>query len=379
MSTFLLAEAFPGLARLPRAGIAKLPTPSQIVRYVSDAGMLALFVKREDQSSPVYGGNKVRKLDLLLGQALAENRRAVLTLGAYGSNHALATSIHARQLGLEPHAILTPQVPTPYAEETLRAHAAVGTCLHIAEDEAAAGRIALSLAEELLGRDGSAPYIIPAGGSAPLGVIGYVNAAYELMEQAKSFARDTLGGIPRLVERTIGFGELYVAAGSLGTAIGLAIGLQSLGRPYRVTAVRAIPGPQQKVDESAEDLVRETVALLRSYDPRFPEICFEDLCLSFSDEALGDHYALPTPMVTKAVDAARAVGLSLETTYSGKAFAVLDAHLTSKRVDQETVLFMDTYNSAPLPVGPLDMLPAPLQEYVFECRELYGGSGVLGA
>ncbi|MGV8082077.1 MAG: 1-aminocyclopropane-1-carboxylate deaminase/D-cysteine desulfhydrase [Coriobacteriia bacterium] len=373
MSRFLLAEAFPGLAQLPRAGIATLPTRYEVVRYESDAGMLALFVKREDLSSELYGGNKVRKLDLLLGEALAEKRRSVITIGPYASTHLLATAIHAKALGLEPHVIMMPQVPAPFAEEALLAHAAIGTCVHLARDEAEASLVALDLAEKLLHRDGREPYAIPIGGSSPLSAIGYVNAAYELLDQARAFAWSTLGGLPRLLDRTMDFGNLYVPAGSLGTCIGLAIGFESMGKPYDITAVRAVPGPREEVERRAEALVEETVALLRSYDRSFPEVRYEDLRLTFSDDALGTYFAEPTAEALRAVEDARKLGLALETTYSGKALAALDMHLRSKRVDRELVLFIDTYNSAVLPSGPIERLPEPLQEYVRQCREQYGG------
>jgi D-cysteine desulfhydrase len=93
-----LNRRFPGTASLPRAPIADLPTPVERI----DAPRLAvgrLSVKRDDLTSPAYGGNKVRKLQFFLGRALAEERRTVVTFGAYGSNHALATAVHARALG----------------------------------------------------------------------------------------------------------------------------------------------------------------------------------------------------------------------------------------------------------------------------------------
>ncbi|MDI6712840.1 MAG: pyridoxal-phosphate dependent enzyme, partial [Anaerosomatales bacterium] len=100
------AAIIEALAPFPRGGIAQLPTPLEPAPgLAAELGLSALAVKRDDRTSPRYGGNKVRKLDFLLGQALAEGRRAVVTFGAYGSNHALATALHARALGLEPHRV----------------------------------------------------------------------------------------------------------------------------------------------------------------------------------------------------------------------------------------------------------------------------------
>jgi D-cysteine desulfhydrase/L-cysteate sulfo-lyase len=140
-------------------------------------------VKRDDLTSRAYGGNKVRKLQYFLGQALADHRSTVVTFGAYGSNHALATAVHARALGIEAHAMLTPQVPTAYARATVLAHAGLGTVLHPIEgnDDSQQGeRLRVTLRE----RDGCEPLMIPVGGSSALGAVGFVYAALELTEQA---------------------------------------------------------------------------------------------------------------------------------------------------------------------------------------------------
>ncbi len=126
--TLPLFERFPGTASLPRVGLCTLPTP--LAPLPIDGAPAGLMVKRDDLTSALYGGNKVRKLEFLLGQALAEKRTSVLTFGAYGSNHALATAVHARALGLEPHVVLSPQAPGPFAAATLRAHAGLGTVVH---------------------------------------------------------------------------------------------------------------------------------------------------------------------------------------------------------------------------------------------------------
>ena len=142
-------------------------------------------MKRDDLTSQRYGGNKVRKLEFLLGEAVAKERRAVITFGAYGSNHALATAVHASALGIETHVVLVPQAPGPFAARTLRAHAGIGTRLHVAEGRDSK-RIAVEVKRALLERDGVEPAIIPMGGTNSLGTLGYVNAALELLGQAQA-------------------------------------------------------------------------------------------------------------------------------------------------------------------------------------------------
>ncbi|MDI6843105.1 MAG: pyridoxal-phosphate dependent enzyme [Anaerosomatales bacterium] len=357
--------AYPGLSALPRAAIAELPTPLVPMEALGrELGVGSLAVKRDDLTSARYGGNKVRKLQFLLGQALSEGRRAVVTFGAYGSNHVLATAVHARALGLEPHAVLSPQAPGPFARATLLAHAALGTQLHLAEgwdSEAQGARVAAELAE----RDGVEPLVVPMGGSAPRGVVGYVEAAFEIASQVEAGVWER----PDVV---------YLAGGTLGTAVGLAIGFAALRWPTRVVAVRVTP--EEVANEArAETLVAETVALLRSLDGSFPALRRADLALELRHDWFEPGYGVVTPETTAAVEMARRHGLALETTYTGKALAALTADARAGALAGARVLFLDTYNSAPMPApGRVDALPEALRAYVAECERLFGPGYGLG-
>jgi D-cysteine desulfhydrase len=376
--TLPLFERYPGTAVLPLAGIALLPTP---ITPLHDDNVHALHIKRDDLSSTVYGGNKVRKLDFLLGTALAAGRKAVVTFGAYGSNHALATAVHARQLGLEPHVILSPQEPGPYAAATLRAHAGLDTQIHLVDgwdgDEKAAEVVA-----ELTARDGIAPLVIPMGGTGTLGCAAYVNAALELLDQAEIPSRieefiDPEDGEVWTVETHepdvfYGADVVYVAAGTLGTAVGLAIGFAAAEVTTRVEAVRVTPEEVANLDV-ARALTEETVAMLTGLDPDFPPVTFDDLALNLRSDFFEPGYGIPTPETLAAVQMAAGAGLTLETTYTGKAIAALMADTDAGLLEDEHVVFWDTYNSAPLPApGPDTALPLPLQLYLEECDRLFG-------
>lgn len=353
-----LAARFPGTNALPRAGIARLPTPVQLIPATGLA-LGRLSIKRDDLTSPAYGGNKVRKLDFFLGQALAQGRRAVITFGAYGSNHALATAVHARAVGLDPYAILTPQGPTAYARATILAHAGLGTGLVPIEgwdgDEAAE-----RLVRERAARDGVEPLVIVMGGSSALGAVGFVDAALEVLD----------AGRPDLV---------YVAGGTLGTAVGLALGFAAAGARTRVVAPRVTPATVAN-DAVAAGLTADTVSLLRKLDPGFPDLTLADLRFELRQEFFGPGYAVATPGSESAVAAALDLsGLKLETTYTGRAFEALLADAKAGRLDGADVLFWDTYNSAPLPAaGPVEALPSVLREFVRECEGLTGGAGADG-
>ncbi len=345
-----LVQRFPGTAEFARVALCALPTPLESVHV--DGLDRALLVKRDDLTSELYGGNKVRKLEFLLGTALAEKRRAVITFGAYGSNHALATAVHATALGLEPHVVLSPQDPGPFAARTLRAHAGLGTVIHTV-DGWDGRRAAVEAMRALEARDGAEPYVIPMGGTSALGAIGYVNAAFEIAEQAH-------------VDR------VYVAGGTLGTAIGLAIGFALLGSSTRVSAIRVTPGEVAN-DAFAEKLAAETIALLRSVDASVPDIAFRDLAFELRHDHFEPGYGIVTPETLSAVEVASAAGMKLETTYTGKAFCALLADSAAGMLDGAEVAFIDTYNSAPMPpAGDEALLPPVLQDYVATCDELFG-------
>ncbi len=346
-----IVERYPGTATLPVAGIATLPTPLEPFATEGVSGPEhELWVKRDDLTNATYGGNKVRKLDFLLGDALAGERRAVITFGAYGSNHALATAVHARALGIEPHVVISPQAPTAYAAATLRAHAALGTELHPV-DGWEGMREAARIRQALTGRDDIEPLVIPMGGTNALGAISYVNAALEVGE---------------------GFDAVYVASGTLGTAVGLAIGFAAAGVATRVVGVRVTP-TEIANDAVARELAESTVGLLRSLEEGFPALRFEDLNLVLRHDFFEPGYAVPTPGTRGAVAAAADVGLRLETTYTGKALEALRSDAGRNALAGGRILFWDTYHSGPIPAaGPVEALPAHLQDYIAECDRLFG-------
>ncbi|NTU71428.1 MAG: pyridoxal-phosphate dependent enzyme [Coriobacteriia bacterium] len=371
-----IIERHPGFANLPRVALCDLPTPAEALDLPGEIAdrFHALYVKRDDLTSAAYGGNKVRKLEFLLGEAIEQGARTTLTFGAYGSNHALATAVFSRRLGLEPHAVLSPQAPGPFAAATLRAHAGLGTVIHLVDGWDGA-REAVRAKQALERRDGIAPCVIPMGGTSALGAMGYVNAAFELVAQAHAGERPVLGGL--LTMRGDGGAVIepdvvYVAAGTLGTAVGLAIGFAAAGLDTRVVATRVTPD-SVATDAIAEKLAADTIALARSLDAGFPPLTPVDLALELRHDWFEPGYGVVTPETTEAVELARAAGLTLETTYTGKAFAAMIADARAGDLLGSHVVFWDTYNSAPMPqAGPVAALPAQLREYVAQCDRLFG-------
>ena len=347
---------FPQLAaRLPRRQLAGLPTALEPApRLAAALGLPALLVKRDDLSGQPYGGNKIRKLEYLLGDALARGCDTVLTFGAAGSNHALATSIYARQLGLDCHAILSEQVQTPWVADTLRWHLQLGTRL----TPAAGYPQMLAAAADIRARHpgGSEKvYEITWGGSSPLGTIGFVAAGVEIAAQ---LAATGVHGPVRI----------YVACGTMGSVAGLVLGLHLAGSDATVVAVPILPTERVAVP-AVVALCEAASQLMREQDADVPACPDPGSRFEFRSGFLGAGYAQATPEGIEAMQlAAELAGLKTETTYTAKALACLIADARSGRLDGAVPVFWQTLNSQPKPPGlaavDTSRLPADLHRYL---------------
>ncbi len=330
-----LEKAFPSLARkLPRTAFAELPTP--VHRLAIDKTGAQVWIKRDDISGQEYGGNKVRKLEYLLGQAAAMGVSKVVTFGTAGSNHALATGIYARAAGLRSISMLTPQTNAAYVARNLLRGLRAGIEFHAYPDDKAVMRALpwVRLRHRLV--DGRAPMVIAGGGSSPLGTVGFVNAGFELAAQIKA------GQLPQP-------DLIYVALGTMGTAVGLLLGLRAAGISSRLVCVRVVHTRYANPTRFAQ-LADKTAAKIRSVDGRFPELGMTALAPEFRNEFFGGQYGRFTPAGMRAINIAAESGApALEGTYTGKAFAALVHDLESGRLKGKKILFWNTYNSRPFP------------------------------
>ncbi len=373
MDTIPLFRQFPALGRaLPRLPLATLPTPIERIRgpAVRDGG-LPVYVKRDDLTSRLFGGNKVRKLELLLGQARADAKRRVITVGGAGSNHAAATVLHAREAGLRSALILFPQPNAQAVRRNLLMDLHAGAELHPCDDYGVFRAKAEQLREHYRRVDGVEPMIIPAGGSAPRGVVGYVNAGLELAEQIRS------GDMPIPA-------RIYVALGTMGTAVGLLLGLRAAQLDIDVVGVRVVPlslasQPRMRA------LFEVTNRLLHERDPSFPLFEPRDEWFHVEHGYYGEEYGRFTAAAVDAmVRMGDATGLALDGTYTGKACAALLAHLASGDTPGP-LLYWHTRNSRPYPPDALRRdyheLPRQLWRY-FETpvqEEMAGDDGTVSA
>ena len=345
----LLAAAYPGIGkRLPKLAIADLPTPVTTHQLSSRSRTFDVAVKHDEATSSLYGGNKVRKLEYLLRRAQDRGARRVATFGAAGSNHALATAIHAVELGLECTCFLSHQKATPNVARTLNMHHRLGT--EIFRWGHGVDQVAL-FREHLQGRGA---WVIPLGGTCWLGAAGFVNAGLELAAQVAD------GLVPQP-------DRIYIACGTTGSAAGLALGIAAAGLQSTVHAIQVADNPFAS-ERKMRNLMAKTRLILNRADPSFLAHGFEPSVI-WRDEFLAGGYARVDDATATAVKVANdELGLSLETTYTGKAMAAMLHDLQSGGHDGESCLFWNTYNVQPLPVGSarpaeLDNIPAEFGRY----------------
>ena len=215
-------------ASLPHVPLATLPTPvERLVGSGAALGIKRLHVKRDDLSGALYGGNKVRKLEFIFGEAIEAGCEQVVTLGAVGSHHVLATCLYARQLGLKPAAHHFPQPITPHVLDNLRALSTTKPELELVGHPVALPfhQFKAQLMRWITQREET--FYIKGGGSSLAGVLGHVNAAMELSDQV-------LAGEAPAPD------VIVVAAGTNGTLAGLIVGLKMTPLRARIIGVRVV-------------------------------------------------------------------------------------------------------------------------------------------
>lgn len=311
------------------------PTPLEPLSALSSTAT-ELWVKRDDLTNPHYGGNKVRKLAYLLKKAQQHKRAQIpfnrlLTFGAAGSHHVLATTIHGRANGFDVAAVLTPQPSNPHAIENLQ-HAMDRGLIAYPCPRTFLAPVTFARVRQ------PGDYVIAPGGSSITGALGYVDAALELEEQVKHGAP-----MPEVI---------VVAFGSGATAAGLLAGLMETQLTTVIHAVRVVPaawGNHASVVALAAAAARQrnTNASLKRLSSR----------IRIVTDRLGKGYGYSTPWGELATNKAQSVGICVEQTYTAKAFS--HALRLVQTGQFQRVLYWHTL-SHPIPSLPLPTLPEPL-------------------
>ena len=346
----ILFERHPALGHaVPWRPLGAFPTPVEPLPAPDGAPDVRFLVKRDDLTSSLYGGNKVRKLEHFLAEAELLGRTTLVTVGGIGSNHGLATALHGRELGLRTEVSLFDQPVTDDVRRNLRGFLHAGAGLHYEGGQAAAFLRARRLLDEARGR-GERPYFINVGGTSRLGVVGYVSAALELADQIRR------GELPEP-------DRIFVPLGTCGTAAGLVVGLRMAGLRSRVSAVRVV-GLFPSNALMVRHFARDVTGWLRELDPSVPSVDVGLGDFEVHTEHLGPDYGVPTQEAEAALRWATP-RLTLETTYTAKTMAACLNYCRERSEPGETVLFWHTYNSAPVPqASSLEGLPRGLRGVV---------------
>ncbi|MDH3707090.1 MAG: D-cysteine desulfhydrase family protein [Acidimicrobiia bacterium] len=291
-----------GLDRFPRVALGHWPTPLEpCLRLHEAVGGPLVWLKRDDCSGLAFGGNKTRKLEFLLGEALAADASRVVTFGAIQSNHARQTVAACNRVGLACDLILVELVDRAtdaYATSGNRLlDDVLGATVHVVPDFDAAAE----LAAELAAAD-PARFFVGTGGSTPVGTLGYVAMVAELAAQL-----DEVGVVPQRV---------VTATSSGGTAAGLVLGAALGGHDVEVLAA-AVSDSADVARDTIDALVGQTALLVD--DPLEGEAV-----LTVDDSCLGEGYGVPTAASQAAIELlARTEGVLLDPVYTAKAFALL--------------------------------------------------------
>ena len=291
------------LTQFPRIRLAHLPTPLEhMPRLTKHLGGPRLWIKRDDCTGLGTGGNKTRKLEFLMADAIELDSDTVITQGATQSNHVRQTAAATARLGLSCHIILEDR--TGYSDEAYQSNgnvllynifgANVTTCAGGTDMNAEMENLA-----DLLKTQGKKPYVIPGGGSNPVGALGYVNAAFELIAQANDL--------------DLKASHVVTATGSAGTQAGLVVGMAAMNCAVPLLGI-GVRAPKEQQEKAVYELAVHTATHMN-----LAGIMKRENVVANTDY-VGPGYGLPTEGMIDAVNlVARLEGILLDPVYSGKA------------------------------------------------------------
>ncbi|WP_071674156.1 D-cysteate sulfo-lyase [Nioella nitratireducens] len=313
------------LARFPRLHLAHLPTPLEPMPRLSKELGAEIWIKRDDCTGMSTGGNKTRKLEFLMAEAVEMGADMVMTQGATQTNHGRQTAAFAAKLGMGCHILLEDR--TGYNNENYNGNGNVLLDhLHGATTQKFPGGTDMATemekAAEAERAKGKTVYVIPGGGSNPTGALGYVNCAFELVGQAN--------------DRSLVIDRVVHATGSSGTQAGLVTGLKAInaGIPVLGIGTRA---PQPKQEQMVYDLACRTAEKLGC-----PGVVARDDVMANTDY-VGDGYGLPTDSGLEAIRMfAELEGILLDPVYSGKGAAGLIDLARKGTFKDQRIVFLHT-------------------------------------
>ena len=321
------------LSQFPRVRLAHLPTPLEHLPRLSEhLGGPEIYVKRDDCTGLATGGNKTRKLEFSMGEALQQKADTIITVGAVQSNHVRQTAAAACKLGLKCEVLLEHRVGHP--SDLYRNSGNVlldrifGANLREYEKGTDFDAAIAEVAGEVRAAGGT-PYIIPGGASNPVGALGYVNCGLELLQQFS--------------EQSLSVDHIVTATGSAGTHAGLAVGIRGGGSDLPILGI-GVNAPQDAQEGRVYELAVETADLVGA-----PGVVSRDDIIADCNY-IGPGYGEPTDSMNEAVlMLARLEGLLFDPVYSGKALAGMIDYIREGRFEGgSTIVFLHTGGAAGL-------------------------------
>ena len=321
------------LTRFPRVPLAHLPTRLEHLPRLSEhLDGPDIWVKRDDCTGLATGGNKTRKLEFSMGEAMEQGADTIITVGAVQSNHVRQTAAAACKLGLKCEVLLEHRVGGPSNLYLTSGNVLLDRIFgaNIREyDKGTDFDAAMEAIADEIRANGGTPYVVPGGASNPVGALGYVGCGEELLQQCR--------------EQGIEFDHVVTATGSAGTHAGLAVGLRASGSDLPMLGI-GVNAPQDVQEERVYKLAVETAELVGKPGCVVREDIIADC------NYIGPGYGVPTEAMNEAVlMLARLEGLLFDPVYSGKALAGMIDHVRKGRLAKgSNIVFLHTGGAAGL-------------------------------
>ncbi len=296
-----------------------------------------IYIKRDDKVHSIYGGNKLRKFEFILGEALKKKKEGIITLGGIGTNHGLACAIVTKELELKCELFLSLQPLTWQVQRALLLCDFFGAKLHFAKGFKLGVFMGLVFRlfhpKYYLMSNGGSPIL---GFGTPLGSVGFINAMFELKRQIDEGSLP----IPDII---------FVPAGSSGTSAGLTAGCKLLGLKTKIYPVKVsmdiVVNPK-----TIMKIANKTLKFLRKRDKTIPVVKVGENDFQLIKGYLGSGYGVKTIKGQRAVDLTyelegKKSDFKLETSYTGKTMAAMLEFLEKEENKSKKILFWNTYNS----------------------------------
>ncbi|WP_458646495.1 D-cysteate sulfo-lyase [Ovoidimarina sediminis] len=294
------------LDRFPRTALCHQPTPIEPLPRLSELlGGPSIFIKRDDCTGLAMGGNKTRKLEFLVGEAMQQNADMLVTQGAVQSNHVRQTAAAACKVGMKCHVLLERRVPDVAASYEATGNVLLDDLFGATHEFRPGGLDMNAEAQAVadgLRNEGHRPYFIPGGGSNPTGALGYAACAQEIADHARATGET--------------FDWLVMATGSTGTQAGLVAGLHAIGHSLPVMGV-SVRQPRERQMNAVHALTQATLEKLGAEGVPLSKILVDD-------GYVGEGYGIPAESTLEAIRLlARQEGILLDPVYSAKGMAGL--------------------------------------------------------